>query len=93
MHVFSSTSTELIKRGIVIEGVCMLHTCEATKQIVVLTLKGSVFVYKVLTDFPTIDSVRLEHQTSINGLLKQANSTKVLQSSLEERASPTGKTD
>ena len=78
MHVFSSTSTELIKRGIVVEGVCMLHTIEATKQIVVLTLKGNILVYKVLTDFPTIDSVRLEHQTNILPLLRQANSSQAL---------------
>jgi len=97
MHVFSSTSTELIKKGIVIEGVCMIQTNEANNQIVVLTLKGAILVYKVINpDFPSIDSVRLEFQTNVVQLLKQANAEQQISGGINgstSKASPTGKID
>lgn len=45
MHTFSSTTMELIKKGIVIEGVCMIECNQLQNQIAVLTLKGTIFVY------------------------------------------------
>ena len=53
LHVFSSSTTELIKKGVVIEGVCMMAHDEAQNLIGLLTLKGTILVYRVLNpDYP-----------------------------------------
>ena len=40
LHVFSSSTTELIKRGILVEGVCMIESNQSLNEIALLTLKG-----------------------------------------------------
>jgi hypothetical protein len=47
LHVFSSSTTEVIKRGILIEGVCMMDSNHHNDTIALLTLKGTVIVYQV----------------------------------------------
>lgn len=59
LHVFSSTTTELIKRGILIEGVCMIDTNADRNEIVLLALKGRIIVYRIQNpDYPSIDSLQ-----------------------------------
>lgn len=84
LHIFSSTTVELVKKGIVLEGVCMIESNQDLNQIVVLTLRGNVIVYKVLNpDFPSIDSVRVEYQTSIQHILRNAQAQKSKQMGME----------
>lgn len=74
LHIFSSTTTELIKKGVVVEGVCMIESNQNNNTIALLTLKGNILVYKVINpDYPTIDSIRLEYKTSATSLLKKAS--------------------
>ena len=40
LHVFSSATIELIKRGILIEGVCMIQENLNLNQLALLTFKG-----------------------------------------------------
>lgn len=66
LHIFSSSTTELIKRGILIEGGCMIESNQKLNKIALLTLKGQIYIYKVTNpDFPSIDSVQLEMRTCI----------------------------
>jgi len=48
LHVFSSSTTELIKRGILLEGVCMISSNSNNNRIALLTLKGMVHLYEVV---------------------------------------------
>jgi len=62
LHIFSSTTTELIKKGILVQGACMIDSNETLNQISLLTLKGNIIVYKVINpDSPTIDSVKQDY--------------------------------
>lgn len=45
LHVFSSSTTELIKRGILLEGVCMIESNQSINRIILLTIKGMIYVY------------------------------------------------
>lgn len=70
LHVFSSTTVELIKKGVVLEGVCMIESNQKLNLMALLTLRGKIFVYKVVNpDYPSIDSLRLQYSTSIQQLL------------------------
>lgn len=40
LHIFSSTTVELVKKGIVLEGACMIESNQDLNQIVLLTLRG-----------------------------------------------------
>lgn len=85
LHIFSSTTTELIKRGIVIQGVCMITQCQSQNLIGVLTMKGGVQVYKVVNpEYPSIDSVQLLFETSISSILKFENTDVQVSSKTEE---------
>ena len=66
MHVFSSSTTELLKRGIVVEGVCMIESNSSMNLIALLTLKGKIIVYEVINpDYPSIDSVKIKYETNV----------------------------
>lgn len=71
LHVFSSNTTELIQRGLVIEGVCMMAQNQENNLLGLLNLKGNVLVYKVVSpDYPSINSVVLQHEASLQSILK-----------------------
>lgn len=60
LHIFSSTTVELVKKGIVLEGACMIESNQDINEIVLLTLRGQIYVYKVQNpDFLSSDSVCL----------------------------------
>jgi hypothetical protein len=62
---------ELIKKGIVIEGACMIESSQTQNLVALLTLRGTILIYRVLNpDYPNIDSVRLEYSTSVQHILK-----------------------
>jgi ABC-type uncharacterized transport system permease subunit len=66
LHVFSSSTTELLKRGIIVEGVCMIESNSNMNLLAMLTLKGKIIVYEVINpDYPSIDSVKIKYETSI----------------------------
>lgn len=60
VHVFSSTTFELIQRGQLIEGGCMLAENGETSQFAVVTLRGVIHVYKVATGAYS-SAVTLQH--------------------------------
>ena len=71
LHIFSSSTTELIKRGILIEGVCMIESNQESNRISLLTLKGQLIVYDVVNpDVISIDCVKPCFSASIQTLLK-----------------------
>ena len=83
LHVFSSSTTELLKRGIIVEGVCMIESNSAKNLLALLTLKGKIIIYEVINpDYPSIDSVKIKFETSIQQLLK--NSQQKISNSNEE---------
>jgi hypothetical protein len=69
LHVFSSNTTELIKRGILLEGVCMITSNQ--ERIALLTLKGIVHVYEVVNpNIQSIDCVRPLFQSNIQNVMR-----------------------
>lgn len=48
LHIFSSSTVQLIKRGILIEGVCMIQHNQNLRKLVLLTFKGQILVYDVI---------------------------------------------
>lgn len=47
LHIFSSSSTDLIKRGILIEGVCMMAQNQKLNKLAFLTFKGKIVIYSI----------------------------------------------
>lgn len=71
LHVFSSSTTELIKRGILLEGVCMISSNTSNNRIALLTLKGVVHIYEVVNpDIQSIDGVKPLYKSDIQNVLK-----------------------
>jgi hypothetical protein len=59
LHLFSSSTTELIKRGILLEGVCMITSNATNNRIAMVTLKGLLHVYQVVNpDIQSMDCVK-----------------------------------
>lgn len=86
LHLFSSSTTQLIKRGILVEGVCMIQSNQNINKLALLTIKGQIYIYKIYNpDSPSSDSVKLEMRTSIQDILQQAQ-TQLKISSLREQA-------
>jgi len=53
LHIFSATSCELLKKGLFIEGICMMVANEKTNQLALLSIRGAILVYQIVNpDFP-----------------------------------------
>lgn len=77
LHVFSSTTTELICKGLIVQGGCMIESNETLNQILILTLKGTIQVYQVdQIDQPQLNAVQLLFETSIQPILKQSQANR-----------------
>jgi len=79
LHVFSSSTTELIKRGILIEGVCMVSSNSSNNRIALLTLKGVVHLYEIVNpDIQSIDGVKPLYKSDLQNVLKNQQSEMIL---------------
>ena len=73
LHIFSSSTTEVIKRGILLEGVCMIQTNQSLRQLAMLTMKGGIYVFEVNNpDYTVQETVKKVLQTSIQDILKNS---------------------
>lgn len=73
LHIFSSSTTEVIKRGILLEGVCMIQTNQSLRQLAMLTMKGNIYVFEVNNpDYTVQETVKKVLQTSIQDILKNS---------------------
>jgi hypothetical protein len=70
LHIFSSSTTQLIRRGILVEGVCMIQSNQNLNKLALLTIKGQVIIYKIAGQDGSIgDPVRLESRTDMQEIL------------------------
>ena len=86
LHLFSSSTTQLIRRGILVEGVCMIQANQNLNKLALLTIKGQIYIYKISNpDCPSGDSVKLVMRTDIQDILQQAQ-TQLKISSIREQS-------
>ena len=77
LHVFSSTTTEVIKRGVLLEGVCMIDSNQNNDLMALLTLKGVIHVLQIQSVDGGGEPVKPYYKAEIQSLLK-SQQTKML---------------
>ena len=55
LSIFSTRSTQLIKGGLILDGVCMLSSNGECSMLCTITLKGSVSLFRI-KDVQSLDS-------------------------------------
>ena len=68
LHIFSSSTVQLIKRGILIEGVCMIQHNEQLNKLILLTFKGQIIVYDIIDSSECHINDEIKHVETIDVL-------------------------
>ena len=69
LNIYSTKSTQLIKGGLILDGVCMLASNGECSMLCTLTLKGVVSLFKV-KDIQSLESCVQTWTSSLGDVLK-----------------------
>lgn len=69
LNIFSSVSTQLIKNGLALEGICFMASNGTAGKLATVSIKGNVSLFKV-KDVQSLDSCVLQWQASVSDVIK-----------------------
>ncbi|CDW71962.1 protein hira [Stylonychia lemnae] len=85
LQIFSTRTTQLIRGGLIQEGICFLECSEESMSFTTLNLKGQLNIYKMKNvDYPSVDTCMLLWSASVIEILR-------IQSQLAQQLDPNAK--